>query len=451
MPFNRATGRVPTQPTQSEAPQFLSIAECQDVTGLSRATFTRAIRAGVLPVHEVGLGTVRPRVRIALPDLVAFVAPRPALRAQTEAHQLPEPRTPRRTDKGFTLIELLVVVIIIGILSGIAIPVFLGQKARASEAAVQADLKHLASAAETWWDGHDSYPTDTAGWTAANPPSAGVTIRAFTSNSAGGQAGYIIYGKHVRAGTRVWVLSSWGGGVPTKTALTALPDVPPSAGQLGVPAGASWQSWAMVGGTDWGHEATTRNVLAWFDPSLQTVSKLGTDTNSLGGFDGHMDSLGTETPWTTVAVTDAPVAGRAARFVVGASDHDWGMQLSPWSQGTTPPPLGVLTAGTAYTVSVWINAPAGTPLNVSARVQTPSWVWIATAVNTNITTTGGWQRVTASVVATPAWATGNSTFAITVRTLRGGTADPGTVVLVTAPQIDIGPVATPFQAQVPGV
>lgn len=50
---------------------------------------------------------------------------------------------PDQNDKGFTLIELLVVLIIIGILSAIAVPVFANQKDKASIGATKQNLRHI--------------------------------------------------------------------------------------------------------------------------------------------------------------------------------------------------------------------------------------------------------------------------------------------------------------------
>ena len=65
-----------------------------------------------------------------------------------------------RGDEGFTLIELLVVIIIIGILAAIAIPVFLNQRQKGWEAAVQSDLRNAATAQETYLTENATYTTN---------------------------------------------------------------------------------------------------------------------------------------------------------------------------------------------------------------------------------------------------------------------------------------------------
>lgn len=67
----------------------------------------------------------------------------------------------RQSDDGFSLIEILVVMIIIGLLAGIAIPLFLDQKKRSHDAATKSDVNAVANAMVGYLVSHPALPVVT--------------------------------------------------------------------------------------------------------------------------------------------------------------------------------------------------------------------------------------------------------------------------------------------------
>jgi type IV pilus assembly protein PilA len=94
-------------------------------------------------------------------------------------------------EKGFTLIELLVVILIIGILAAIAIPSFLNQKTKATDASAKELARTSQTAAETYSTDHNgSY----SGMTAAGLQSIEPTIQIAAGNNNAYLSGVTVTG-----------------------------------------------------------------------------------------------------------------------------------------------------------------------------------------------------------------------------------------------------------------
>jgi type IV pilus assembly protein PilA len=120
-------------------------------------------------------------------------------------------------EKGFTLIELLVVILIIGILAAIAIPSFINQRSKGTDAEAKAAAKTAAEAQETYFTDNQAYTSSETALTDIEPTLLDLGTRLQTTATGGGTGYNVTITADRDAGAVTYVIDKAATGTTSRT------------------------------------------------------------------------------------------------------------------------------------------------------------------------------------------------------------------------------------------